>query len=55
MNRLFGILYLDDKRTDIDKKGNKIKKFKSIIPIKSGSSQPYKNDNEFLIKNFKII
>ena len=45
MNRLFGILYLDDKRTDIDKKGNKIKKFKSIIP--------YKNDNEFLIKTKK--
>jgi len=42
MNRMFGILYLDDKRTDIDKKGNKIKKFKSFIP--------YKNDNEFLIK-----
>lgn len=68
MNRLFGILYLDDKRTDIDKKGNKIKKFKSIIPIKSritcnsrfysldaslDSSQPYKNDNEFLIKTKK--
>lgn len=53
MNRLFGILYLDDKRTDIDKKGNKIKRFKSIIPIKSRSSQPYKNDNEFLIKTKK--
>ena len=42
MNRIFGILYLDDKRTDIDKKGNKIKKFKPIF-----SCEKY---NELLIK-----
>ena len=28
--RIFGILYLDDKRTDIDKKGNHLKKFQSL-------------------------
>ena len=31
MQRLFGILYLDDKRTDIDKKGNHLKKYKSFF------------------------
>lgn len=34
MHRLFGILYLDDKRTDIDNKGNHLKKFKSLFDNK---------------------
>ena len=42
-NRLFGILYLDDKRTDIDKKGNHLKKFKSF----------YEPQKELIIKTKK--
>ena len=42
MQRLFGILYLDDKRTDIDKKGNHLKKFKSFY-----------NSTELIIKTKK--
>jgi exoribonuclease R len=51
MNRIFGILYLDDKRTDIDKKGNKIKKFKPIFPYKiDKTNKTNKIDKEILIK-----
>ena len=39
MHRLFGILYLDDKRTDIDNKCNHLKRFKSFY-----------NNDEFIIK-----
>ena len=39
MHRLFGILYLDDKRTDIDSKGNHLKRFKSFL-----------NNDELIIK-----
>ena len=42
MQRIFGILYLDDKRTDIDKKGNHLKKFKSFV-----------NYDEFTVKTKK--
>jgi exoribonuclease R len=42
MHRVFGILYLDDKRTDIDKKGNHLKKFKS-----------FQNNDEYIIKTKK--
>jgi exoribonuclease R len=42
MHRLFGILYLDDKRTDIDKKGNHLKKYKSFF-----------NSTDLLIKTKK--
>jgi hypothetical protein len=43
MLRLFGILYLDDKRTNIDSKGNLFKKFKSF----------YNPSEELLIKTKK--
>ena len=43
MHRLFGILYLDDKRTNIDSKGNLFKKFKSF----------YNPSEELLIKTKK--
>ncbi len=48
MQRLFGILYLDDKRTDIDKKGNHLKKFKSLynlpeLIIKTKKTEMHRN------------